>query len=126
MATRIKEGSIDKGTRMADRYLKYIDWSDEDGVYIGHCPELGFRIHREDNNKVKLYKDLCDIVESHVEEELNSENGFLPEPTLLEKNYSGKFVLRTDKDFHRRLTLEASKSGLSLNKFVGKLLKDSR
>ena len=23
-----------------DRYLKYVRWSDDDGLYVGYCPDL--------------------------------------------------------------------------------------
>ena len=26
--------------RLIDRYLRWVEWSDEDQVYIGKCPDL--------------------------------------------------------------------------------------
>jgi hypothetical protein len=26
--------------KSSDRYLKLVEWSDEDGCYVGRCPEL--------------------------------------------------------------------------------------
>ena len=110
--------------KKADKYFKYIYWSDEDGCFIGHFPELEIRIHREDNDQAKLYKDLCDVVEFHVNDEI-SRKAELPEPKLMFKNYSGKFIVRADPELDRRLDIEAHKTGESLNKIVIKKLKES-
>ena len=110
--------------KLADKYYKYIYWSEEDNCFIGHCPELDIRIHREDNNQAKLYKDLCDIVKFHIEDE-KKRDAELPPPKLMFKKYSGKFILRIDPELHRRLEIEAYREGESLNKLVAKRLKDS-
>lgn len=110
--------------KLSDKYFKYIYWSDEDDCFIGYCPELDIRIHREDNDQVKLYKDLCDTVEFHVKDE-QKRGSELPEPELMFKNYSGKFVLRIDPELHRLLDLEAHKKGESINKIVYEKLKES-
>ena len=44
------------------RYLKIVEWSDEDQCFIGQCPGIiGPCCHGEDEKKV--YSDLCEIVE---------------------------------------------------------------
>jgi len=50
--------------RSADRYLKWLEWSDEDRTYLGKCPDLITGIHGED--PVKLYAELCDVVEEVI------------------------------------------------------------
>ena len=37
-----------------DKYHKWVEWSDEDQVYIGKCPDLISGIHGED--PVTFYK----------------------------------------------------------------------
>nr|VFK19716.1 MAG: hypothetical protein BECKLPF1236B_GA0070989_11833 [Candidatus Kentron sp. LPFa]VFK63226.1 MAG: hypothetical protein BECKUNK1418G_GA0071005_10311 [Candidatus Kentron sp. UNK]VFK70768.1 MAG: hypothetical protein BECKUNK1418H_GA0071006_10381 [Candidatus Kentron sp. UNK] len=52
----------------SDKYHKWIEWSEEDQVYIGKCPDLITGIHGE--NPVTLYRELCDVVEDvlvHIE-----------------------------------------------------------
>lgn len=52
-----------------DKYHKWIEWSEEDQVYLGKCPDLVTGIHGDD--PVELYRDLCQTVEEvihHVEE----------------------------------------------------------
>jgi len=51
--------------RPGDRYHKWVEWSDEDGVYLGGCPDLITGIHGDD--PVVLYAELCDVVEDVIE-----------------------------------------------------------
>ncbi|MBF0202764.1 MAG: pilus assembly protein HicB [Desulfamplus sp.] len=53
-----------------DKYHKWVDWSEEDQVYIGKCPDLITGIHGDD--PLQVYKDICDVVEeviNHFESE---------------------------------------------------------
>jgi predicted RNase H-like HicB family nuclease len=61
-----------------DRYVKIVEWSDEDQVYIGSCPELFYGgCHGTDPRAV--FNELCEIVEEHIA--LYQEMGDpLPEP----------------------------------------------
>jgi predicted RNase H-like HicB family nuclease len=46
---------------IADRYHKWVEWSDEDGLYIGQCPDLFYGgCHGAD--PVKVYAELLEIV----------------------------------------------------------------
>ncbi len=51
--------------RKIDKYHKWIEWSEEDRVYIGKCPDLITGIHGED--PVKLYSELCEVVEEVIQ-----------------------------------------------------------
>lgn len=49
----------------ADRYVKLVEWSDEDGCFIGSCPELFYGgCHGTDARVV--FDELCRIVEEIV------------------------------------------------------------
>ena len=48
----------------SDCYLKWIEWSNEDGVYIGKCPDLITGIHGDD--PVSLYTELCAVVDDVI------------------------------------------------------------
>ena len=50
--------------KQSDLYHKWIEWSDEDQVYIGKCPDLISGIHGDD--PVKLYSELCEVVDDVV------------------------------------------------------------
>lgn len=65
--------------KISDRYHKWVEWSEEDQVYIGKCPDLITGIHGED--PLKVYKDLCEVVEDVIHY-YTSENRPLP-PSLV-------------------------------------------
>lgn len=62
-----------------DRYHKWIEWSDEDQVYIGKCPDLITGIHGHD--PMELYKELIMVVEDVIEE-YRKDNRKLPDPSV--------------------------------------------
>ncbi len=47
-------------------------------------------------------------------------------PSLTERDYSGKFVVRTSTALHARLTIEAIEQGVSLNQWVVQKLSGRR
>ena len=48
-----------------DRYHKWVEWSKENQVYIGKCPDLITGIHGA--NPIKLYEELHEVVENIIE-----------------------------------------------------------
>jgi len=104
----------------SDRYLKIVEWSDEDKCYIGRCPSLMLGgIHGSDETKV--YKELCQAVEEWVK--IYEEDGEeLPVQTAM-REYSGKLVVRLGKDLHEELAIEALKTGESLNTYCVNMLR---
>jgi len=65
--------------KIIDQYHKWIEWSEEDQVYIGKCPDLISGIHGTD--PVPLYKDLCETIEEVINYHLKEKN-VLPPPTV--------------------------------------------
>ena len=61
-----------------DRYVKLVEWSDEDGCFIGSCSELFYGgCHGSDPKRV--FAELCEIIEETVR--LYEEDGKpLPQP----------------------------------------------
>src|SRR5213592_3580532 len=103
----------------AARYVKFVEWSEEDGCFIGRCPGLfDGAVHGSD--EAKVYKELCDTVEEWIEL-LHKDGVPLPKATA-DRKFSGKFVVRVEPDLHRRLALKAQASGESLNSLVTKAL----
>ena len=103
----------------SDKYLKIVEWSEEDQCYVGSVPGwIGQCCHGDSEEKV--YKELCRIVNEWVEI-YKEDNEKLPSPT--NKQYSGKFILRTGPELHKALTVRAVSEGNSLNKYVVKKLK---
>ena len=104
-----------------DRYIKLVEWSEEDQCYIGSIPGwIGQCCHGEKEEDV--YHELCTIVNEWVEIYKN-EGIELPNPT--NKTYSGKFQLRIGSELHKVLSLKAMQSGDSLNSFCVKAIKQS-
>jgi predicted HicB family RNase H-like nuclease len=104
----------------AARYIKYIEWSDEDHCFIGRCPEVFVgAIHGTD--EARVYAELCETVEEWIEL-LQADSLEVPEPLTGKKEFSGKFVLRVDPGLHKRLVAKALTSGDSLNAFCKKVL----
>lgn len=103
----------------AARYAKIVEWSDEDGCFVGMCPGLMFGgVHGDDETKV--YAELCQAVEEVIEI-LETDGHPLPHP-LGKKEFSGKFVLRLEPALHRRLAAKAIAAGESLNSYCTKKL----
>lgn len=50
--------------KIIDRYHKWVEWSDEDQVYIGKCPDLITGIHGDD--PVAVFDELCSVLEDVV------------------------------------------------------------
>ena len=49
-----------------DKYTKLVEWSDEDGCFIGSCPELFYGgCHGTDSRAV--FDELCQVVDEMVE-----------------------------------------------------------
>lgn len=55
--------------KAADKYLRYVLWSDEDQAYIGYCPDLfpwGGVCHAD--TEEDSYSQLCALVREEVDE----------------------------------------------------------
>ena len=101
-----------------DRYLKLVSWSEDDRCYVGSVPGwIGPCCHG--NDETEVYRDLCRVLDEWIE--IYRRDGRpLPPPT--DRDYSGRFVLRTGPDMHRALAIRALSEGESLNTFVVKSL----
>ncbi len=108
--------------KIADRYIKLVEWSEEDQCYVGYS--LGFIgpcCHGDDETKV--YKQLCEIVDEWV---TIHDEAQLPLPeSFADKSFSAKFVIRVGKDLHKALAIKAANSGESLNHLCANTLRCS-
>ncbi|HUZ06626.1 MAG TPA: type II toxin-antitoxin system HicB family antitoxin [Candidatus Paceibacterota bacterium] len=104
----------------AARYTKIVEWSDEDGCFVGSAPPIiGQCCHGD--NEAKVYAELCQIVEEWIEL-LETDGSTLPAPLGNVSDFSGKFVLRVEPAIHRRLAAKALAAGESLNSYCVKTL----
>lgn len=64
----------------AAKYVKLVEWSEEDGVFVGRCPGIiGPCCHGDD--EVEVYRELCQIVREWID--LAHRDGTpLPPPTV--------------------------------------------
>ena len=61
------------------RYVKIVEWSDEDQCFIGQCPGIiGPCCHGDD--EAQVYTELCQIVEEWITQ-MEQEGKMLPPPT---------------------------------------------
>lgn len=103
----------------ARRYLKVVEWSDEDGVYIGSAPPIiGQCCHGD--TEAEVLQQLTTIVEEWVEIFLRDGKP-LPEPSA-GRTYSGKFLVRVSPEIHQKAALKAMARGESLNQFVAEAI----
>lgn len=51
--------------KTSDKYHKWVEWSEEDQVYIGKCPDLITGIHGDD--PVSVFRELNEVVEEVIQ-----------------------------------------------------------
>ncbi len=99
----------------AEKYLKVVEWSDEDNCYIGTAPGL-FVGGVHGKNEEKVFKDLCNVIDDVIKT-MDKTGMTLPKPTINRK-FSGKIALRIPPDLHKRVFINAIKNGESVNKLI--------
>ena len=105
--------------KATDHYLKIVEWSEEDGCYVGRAPGLMLGgIHGD--NELAVYSELCETVAEWIE--LYQDEGRVLPPATAPKSYSGKFMLRVPPELHERLAIKAAVIGDSLNNYCRKIL----
>lgn len=103
----------------AKRYLKIVEWSDEDRCYVGSAPPLiGQSCHGK--TEADVLAQLQTIVEEWVAT-LMVDGKPLPAGTANRK-FSGKFIVRLSPEIHRKVVLKAMARSESLNEFVSETL----
>lgn len=117
-----KQTQRTKARALARRYLKVIEWSEEDQIYIGSAPPIiGQCCHGK--TEAEVLAQLTSIVEEWVEIFLRDGRP-LPSGTA-GKTYSGKFLVRVRPEVHRAAALKAAARDVSLNEFVAEAIADA-
>jgi len=104
---------------MHDHYTYRVTWSGEDQMHIGTCiefPSLSWLAETPDAALVGIRKVVADVLS-----DMHKSGENIPEP-LMEKNYSGRFVVRVPPEVHRELALHAAEQGVSLNRLISSKL----
>ena len=62
------------------KYIKIVEWSDEDECFIGYCPGIiGPCCHGD--NEIEVFRQLCEIVDELLAYR-QKKNKPLPQPTI--------------------------------------------
>ena len=106
----------------AKDFMKVVEWSEEDGCFIGSAPPLVGQCCHGDTEE-DVYRQLAVIVPDVIE--TYERRGFaLPEATA-NKTYSGKFVVRVNPEVHKAAAIRAMLERRSLNSYVESALEQS-
>ena len=101
-----------------NRYTYRAEWSSEHGEYVGRCLELPWLSQWAPTMQTAIAD-----VERAVDEHLAERGEDVPQP-LTERQFSGKFLVRTSPALHARLAVEAAEQNVSLNQWVVQKLAD--
>ncbi|MDT5049600.1 MAG: hypothetical protein QOG75_5498 [Mycobacterium sp.] len=104
-----------------NHYTYRAEWSSEHGEYVGRCIELSWLSRWAPTMQEAIAGVEQDVDEFIAEREAADED--VPVP-LTERQYSGKFVVRTSPALHARLALEAAEQNVSMNHWVVQKLAD--
>ena len=102
-----------------DRYTYRITFSEEDNEYVGLCAEFPSLSWLADTPEAAL-KGIRKLV-GEVLEDMQKEGEIIPEPIACKK-YSGKFLVRVPPSVHKKLVIQATEEGISLNRLVSSKL----
>jgi predicted RNase H-like HicB family nuclease len=75
--------------KISARYVKIVEWSDEDQCFVGSCPGLFYGgCHGSDEKRV--FGELCDMVEEVVD--LYQRDGKSLPPATAGRDYANKML----------------------------------
>jgi len=100
-------------------YVYRAVWSPEDNEYVGlavEFPSLSW-LAPTPHEAIEGIARLVDEVVADLE----ASGEPVPE-SLVERSYSGKVLLRTSPELHRKLTIEAAEQGVSVNQWLNQKL----
>ena len=98
-----------------DRYTYRVTWSEEDKEYVGLCAEflgLSWLAATPEEALAGVRAVIADVIS-----DMRSTGELIPEP-LATKRFSGRFMVRIPPEVHRRLVVEATEAGISLNRLA--------
>ena len=102
-----------------DRYTYRVTWSEDDNEYVGLCvefPSLSWLARAPE----AALKGIRKVVEGVVKD-MQDNGETVPEPFAC-RRYSGKFMVRVPPEVHRKLSIKAAESGVSLNRLASSKL----
>jgi predicted RNase H-like HicB family nuclease len=107
--------SRDWKSNMVEHYTYQVSWSEEDHEFVATCAEFP-SLSWLAPDRVAALRGIEGLV-ADVIADLKKSGEPVPEP-MAEREYSGRFVVRTTAALHRRLAIEAAEKHVSLNRYV--------
>ena len=98
-----------------NRYTYRVTWSDDDNEYVGLCAEFPSLSWLAKDPQAAL-RGIRKLVQEVIED-MRKGGEAVPEPIAL-KHFSGKFMVRVPPQVHKKLSIEAAESGVSLNRLA--------
>lgn len=98
-----------------NKYTYRVMWSEEDGELVGLCAEFP-SLSWLASTPEKALKGIRSVVKECIEDMVKNKEE-IPSPISARK-YSGKFMVRVPPEVHRHLAIEATESGVSLNRIA--------
>jgi predicted HicB family RNase H-like nuclease len=105
-----------------EKYLYNVGWSEADECFVSRVVEFPSLAAHGDTQEEAL-REIKNAVE-FVLSDLSENNEQIPEP-FGKRNFSGKLVLRMPEYLHRKLALEATQQGVSLNQLLNLKIESS-
>ena len=102
-----------------NRYTYRVTWSEDDNEYVGLCAEFPSLSWLARTPEAAL-KGIIKVVEGVVKD-MQDNGETIPEPIAC-RRYSGKFMVRVPPEVHRKLSIKAAESGVSLNRLASSKL----
>ena len=96
-------------------YLAKVEFDDDANLFHGKVINTRDLITFEGDCVADLRQALVDSVEDYLD--FCAQRGEKPD-----KPYSGKLLIRTDPDLHKRLSMMANQEGISINQWVNRVL----
>ena len=105
------------------RYTYRLEWSSSQGAYMARCLEIDGLVAVATTARQALER-----VQEEVDRWLRQNDEFgdpAPKP-LSERDFSGRFMVRTSHALHARMAMEAVEQGVSLNQWIVQKLVDRK
>jgi predicted HicB family RNase H-like nuclease len=99
----------------SDKYGFRVEWSEEDGEYVGLCAELPSLSWVAKSAEAAL-RGIRRVVKEAVRDMLASGEP-VPEP-FATRRYTGELRVRLPPSLHKRLAMEAAEHNRSLNRLI--------
>jgi len=100
-------------SNIAEHYTYRVHWSPEDELFVGtvaELPSLSWLAPDQTEAFTGIHQAALETVA-----DLEADGDVVP-PALVDREYSGKFLVRVPPEAHRQLVIEAAEQNVSLNR----------